>query len=173
MKRLVIARLTITATVAALGLVACSSSADEASSEDVDRQAGFLIPLVTEVCLSREASAGPMNVTFTNNATSRGNGPFTLDYVQCGRSERSATPVVLRLNIADSSGTDVLYIGAANPEIGYPKMTVKSLADGTSVTHTFSDGESFTYNVGPYSVEVERQPDSEDAKSLRVWVSRP
>lgn len=170
MRVLSTARLAIITTLAALALVACSS--DEVATEGVDRQAG-IIPLSTEICLSRQASAGPMTVTFTNNSTSRGNGPFNLDYVQCGESERSATPVVLRLNVADSNGTDVIYIGAGNPEIGYPKMTVKSIIDNISNTHSFSEGETYVYNVGPYSVEVERYPDTETAKSFRVWVSRP
>lgn len=162
----------IVSTIAALGLFGCSSSADETSSGEVDRQAGRYI-LSTEICVSREANAGPMSVTFRNSASSQGNGPFSLDYVQCGETRESASPEVLRLDIADASGTKVLYMGAVNPEIGYPKMTVESVVDGAKNTHTFSEGESYTYNVGPYSVEVERQPDTATAKSLRVWVSKP
>lgn len=165
-------QLIVVTTFAVLGLVACGSGEEGASSEAVDREAS-LGPLATEVCVSREANAGPMSITFRNSAKSQGNGPFNLDYVQCGETRKSATPEVLRLDIADASGTQVLYIGAVNPELGYPKMTVTSVAGNISDTQTFSSGETHTYNVGPYSVRVERQPDTQTAKSLRVWVERP
>lgn len=151
---------------AALGLVACASSAEEASSENVDRQAFYQVR-GTEVCISREASAGPMTVTFQNNVSSLGNGPHNLDYVQCG-----VNSLVVRLDVFDDGGEKVLYIGAGNPEIGYPQVNVKSVIDNKSETHSFSNGESYTYNVGSYSVRVERQPDAEETKSFRVWVSR-
>jgi hypothetical protein len=166
-----ISKLVAITTVGALGLVACGSSGDEASSQVVDRQAA-LFPLGTEICVSRDASAGPMTVTFRNSANSIGNGPFSLDYIQCGETKNSATPEVLRLDVADSNDTAVLYMGAGNPEIGYPKMTVKYLIDGKSDTHSFNVGETFTYNVGPYSVKVERRPDTDTAKSLYAVVSR-
>ena len=153
-------------TIATLGLVACGSSGQDESSEGVDRQAFYQIR-GTEVCVSREASAGPMTVTFQNSVSSQGNGPFSLDYVQCGVNSR-----VLRLDLADAEGQKVLYIGAGNPEIGYPQMTVKSVLDNQSETHSFGEGEAYTYIVGSYSVRVERQPDAEETKSLRVWVSR-
>lgn len=164
--------LAIVGTITVLGLVACSSSDNQASSEDVERQAR-LYTLSTEICVSREANAGPMTVTFRNSSKSQGNGPFNLDYLQCGETSESDAHEVLRLDIADASGTKVLYMGAANPELGYPKMTVESLVDKGKDTHTFKEGESYTYNVGPYSVKVERQPDTATAKSLRVWVSKP
>lgn len=166
MPRRNLARLIALTTVAAVGFVACGNSEEEASSEAVDRQAFYQVR-GTEVCISREANAGPMTVTFQNNVSSRGNGPFNLDYVQCG-----VNSLVLRLDVTDAEGQNVLYIGAGNPEIGYPQMTVKSLLDNQSKAHSFSDGESYTYTVGSYSVRVERQPDAEETKSFRVWVGR-
>jgi len=164
-------KVTVVSTISALGLVACGSQQDEASPQSVDRQAAPGL-LSTEVCVSRDSSAGPMTITFNNSAKSIGNGPFNLDFIQCGETVRSAAPEVLKLYIADSIETEVLYMGAANPELGYPKMTVKSLAEGASDTHTFNVGETYTYNVGPYSVKVERRPDTGTAKSLYAVVSR-
>ena len=161
----VTAATTLTA-VAALGLVGCGSNGQQDANEGVDRQA-FYDVRGTEVCVSRESNAGPMTVTFQNSTSSWGNGPHNLDYVQCGEN-----PENIRLDVTDGGGQQVLYIGAGNPEIGSPKMTVRSVVDNKSETNSFSEGEIYTYNVGPYSVRVERQPDSTEVKTFRVWVSR-
>lgn len=163
-------------TVAAFGLVACGSGGDETSAENVDRQASLSV-LSAEICVSRESSAGPMTVTFRNSIRPGGNGPFNLDYIQCGEHSeargRSANPI-LRLDIADATGTNVLYMSAQNPEIGYPAVRVASWPDGEiDQTYEFAVGETFTYDMGEYSVRVERQPDTDTAKSFRAWVSRP
>jgi hypothetical protein len=152
--------------IAALGLVGCGSNGQEASSEDVDRQA--FASRGVEVCISREANAGPMTATFLNSSLSQGNGPFNLDYVQCGRTEGTS----LDFDIADASNKKVLNILAENPSVGSPDMTVTALVERLYDSHSFSSGESYTYNVGPYSVRVQRQSDTETSKFFRVWVSR-
>lgn len=152
--------------IAALGLVGCGPNGQRDANEGVDRQA-FWDVRGTEVCVSRESNAGPMTVTFQNSTSSWGNGPHNLDFVQCGEN-----PEIAKLDVTDAGGQQVLYIGAGNPEVGYPQMTVKSLVDNKSETHTFNKGENYTYNVGPYSVRVQRQPDGTEVKSFRVWVSR-
>lgn len=152
--------------IAALGLVGCGSNGQQDAYDGVDRQAFYTVS-GTEVCVSRESNAGPMNATFQNSTSSWGNGPHNLDFVQCGENSE-----VLKLDVTDVGGQKVLYIGAANPELGFPQMTVKSLVDNKSETRKFSEGETYTYNVGPYSVRVQRQPDGKEVKSFRVWVSR-
>jgi hypothetical protein len=54
--------------------------------------------------------------------------------------------------------------------VSYPKMTVRSDPDNIAVTHLCSEGESYTYNVDPYSVQVERHGVKATAKSIREWV---
>lgn len=162
-----ISQLIAVTTLTALSLVACGSNGQDESSEGVDRQAFYQVR-GTEVCISREASTGPMTVTFQNNVSSLGNGPHRLDYIQCGKNSE-----VIRLDVFDEGGSKVLYIGAGNPEIGYPQLNVRSFINNKSETHSFSDNETYTYAMGAYSVRVERQPDTEETKSFRVWVSRP
>lgn len=158
------------ATLATLSLVSCGSASEESSTLAVGREAGIAPPRVAELCVSRDANAGPMTVTFRNSEKSIGNGPFNLDYVQCGESPKNGP---LRLDIHDAEGTRVLFMGAMNVNFGYPFMTVKSVIEGVDETHDFSEGETHTFNVGPYSVRVERQPDTETAKNFRAWVGRP
>ena len=42
--------------------------------------------------------------------------------------------------------------------------------DNIAVTYLCSEGESYTYNVDPYSVQVERHGVRATAKSIREWV---
>lgn len=165
-----ITKLLAVTTLATLGLVACGSNAENAPTEVTSRQAGMAPPLNVELCVSREASAGPMTVTFRNSESSYGNGPFTLDYVQCGESPMSG---LLRLDINDAEGTRVIYMGAQNVNIGYPRVNVKSVIEGVDENHTFDEGEMYTFEFGMFSVRVERQPDTDTSKSFRAWVSRP
>lgn len=164
--------ITTFAVLALLGLVACGSAAEETSTETVDRQAGIAPPRVAELCVSREANAGPMTVTFRNSELPQGNGPFNLDYVQCGESPINGP---LRMNINDSEGNWVLYMAAMNVNIGYPSVNVQFIDNGKGVgeTFNFSEGETHVFNVAPYSVRVERQPDTEKAKIFRAWISKP
>ena len=165
-----ITKLLAVTTLATLGLVACGSNAENAPTEVTSRQAGMAPPRNVELCVSREASAGPMTVTFRNSESSYGNGPFTLDYVQCGESPMSG---LLRLDINDAEGTRVIYMAAQNVNIGYPLMNIKSVTEGVDETYTFNEGEIHNFEFGLFSVRVERQPDTDTSKSFRAWVSRP
>lgn len=166
MMRRNISKLMAATTIAAVGLVGCGSNVQEASSEGVDRQA--FASKGIEVCLSREDSAGPVTVTFQNSTLRQGNGPFNLDYEQCGRADGSS----LDLDIADASGKKVLNILAGNPSVGYPNMHVHALVERFDDSHSFSDGETYTCDIDPYSLRVERRSDTDTSKSFRVWVSR-
>ena len=149
-----ISQLIAVTTLTDLSLVACGSNGQEDSSEGVERQAFYQVR-GTEVCISREAITDPMTVTFQNGVSLHGNGPFSLDYVQCGKNSE-----VIRLDVFD--------------EVGYPQLNVRSFIDNQrSEAHSFGDAEISTYAMGSYSVRVERQPDAEETKSFRVWGSRP
>ena len=168
--------------IVTLGLSACRSGADEPSVSAVDRQAFGLRDV--EMCISREASAGPMTVTWRGvkpkasveldaspvpeSQRSPDEGPFTLDYVSC---RTSSSP--RGLHVADANGTRVLWVGASNPSANYPAVTVESLVDGTDEVHGFSEGESYTFDAGGYAVRVKREEDSSDSKHFRIWVGRP
>lgn len=165
-----ISQLIAVTTLTTLSLVACGSSAEESSTEAVGREAGIAPPRNVKLCVSREANAGPMTVTFQNSESSAGNGPFNLDYGQCGESPINGA---LRLDIYDAEGTRVLFMAAMNMNIGYPEASVSYVVDRVGYVHAFSEGETHTFNVGPYSVRVQRQTDSDTAKNFIAWVSRP
>lgn len=164
--------ITTFAVLALLGLVACGSAAEETSTETVDRQAGMAPDRVAKLCLYREANAGPMTVNFLNSELPQGNGPFNLDYVQCGESPINGP---IRMKIMDSQGNTVLYMQAMNVNIGYPAVYVKFLdkEKGVGESFDFSEGETHDFNVGPYSVRVERQNDTDKAKNFYASISKP
>lgn len=163
-----------------MGLAGCGSggSGSSASTPSVDdtsadRQAAFLIPLSTEVCLRDGTYEFTMTTKFRNNQNSNGNGPFPLHGGWCGQNAE-----VLRADLYDADGTNVLYVGAGNPELGYPKMTVtcrpgaKSDPGYRSEDHSFKDGESYTFACKEYKVVVVRQSDTDTLKRFDVEVRR-
>ena len=166
------ARLATITTAAVLGLSGCGSQGDAAAPAEVNRQASGSIFGEKEfsVCISRTLKAGPLTVTFRNSIDSWGNGPFDLTSVQCGSSGR-----YLSLDVSDSTGERVLYIGGENPVIGYPSLKVRSTLDPTKWDeNTFSVNQTHIYAAGGYLVKVTRQEDQETEftpqKVLRVWV---
>jgi len=80
--------------------------------------------------------------------------------------------------IYEPDGSRLLSIGAGNPEIGKPKVTFKCRPDATSdpnstpETHSFAEGETYSFTCNPYRVEATREPDSEELEDFTAMVTR-
>lgn len=163
--------------VAALaGLTACGSDGSDGADAEADptvedRQAFYSVR-GTEICVGDGTYQNEMTLKFENSTNANGNGPFPLHGGWCGSNS-----LVIKGNVYDGAGSRIIYIGAGNPEIGYPQVTVTCRPDSksdpryVSTTHKFDDGETFSFPCDPYKVDVERESDSPEQKHFRVMVN--
>lgn len=158
--------------VTLLGLTACGSSTEEASSDGVDREAASSTKGV-KVCVSSEPGASPMDVQFIIAESDAALGPFSLNSEQCAETKPADRDTDVFVSVSDSAGGGSSFLLRAwNPGIGYPFVTV-SERDGSKATETkFSVGEEQVISFPPYKIRVTRLNDTNTAKSFQVKVGR-
>ena len=156
--------------VSLLGLTACGSSTDEATSGGVEREAASSTKGV-RVCVSSEPGAGPMDVQFIIAESDAALGPFNLDSEQCAETKPADRDTDVFVNVSDSAGSGSSFLLRAwNPGIGYPFVTV-SERDGSKATEKkFSVGEEQVISFPPYTIRVKRLDDTNTVKSFQVKV---
>jgi len=165
--------LVVLVVVATLGLIGCGGDDTERSTgRSPDRQAFYQVR-GTFLCVGDQADAGALRLQYESSRDANGNGPFPLSGNWCG-----SNPNGIAGTVTNPDGTVVFRIFATNPEIGAPGVVLtcrhgsKSDPDYRQEQKRFSVDETHTFRCNPYTVEVERQSDTDVQKRFQAWVRR-